>query len=132
MMVATIQAAALWGGMLILLLFALSGAAAGRRRHHRISIGDGGQPDLAVAVRAFGNAAEYIPAGLCGLILLAFLGTPSALIHTVGGLLFAGRLIHAVAMFYQRGLSMVRALGMTLTWLSLLISGVSLIVWSVL
>ena len=131
-MPATIQAAALWGGILILLLFVLSGAAAGRRRHHRIAIGDGGQDDLAWAVRAFGNATEYIPAGLCGLILLAFLGTPPAMIHTVGALMFAGRVLHALAMFYQRGLSLARALGMTLTWLSLLITGVSLIVWSVL
>lgn len=128
----TVQAAALWGGLLVLLLFTLSGAAAGRRRHHRIAMGDGGQPDLAVAVRAFGNAAEYIPAGLCCLIMLAMLDTPVSLIHAVGGMMFTGRLVHALAMINRHGLSMARGLGMTLTWLSLLVSGVALIVWSVL
>ncbi|WP_292042265.1 MULTISPECIES: MAPEG family protein [unclassified Brevundimonas] len=132
MIPSTIQAAALWGGLLILLLFVLSGTAAGRRRRHRIAFGDGGQPDLAVASRAFGNAAEYIPAGLCGLILLALLGVPTPLIHTVGALLLTGRLIHALALLYQSGLTLARATGMTLTWLAMLITGVSLIAWSVL
>ena len=132
MIPSTIQAAALWGGILILLLFVLSGMAAGRRRTLRIPFGDGGQNDLSVAVRAFGNATEYIPAGLCGLILLAFLDTPPALIHLVGGLMFAGRVIHAGAVLYLPGLSLARAAGMTLTWLSMLIAGISLIAWSVL
>lgn len=131
MVPSTIQAAALWGGLLILLLFVLSGTAAGRRRRHRIAMGDGGQQDLAVASRAFGNASEYIPAGLCSLILLGFLGVPTPLIHTVGALLFAGRIIHAAALLFQSGLTLARATGMTLTWLSMLIAGVSLIVWSV-
>lgn len=131
MVPSTIQAAALWGGLLILLLFVLSGTATGRRRRHRIAIGDGGQHDLAIASRAFGNAAEYIPAGLCGLILLAFLGVPTPLIHTVGALLFSGRLIHALSILHQSGLTLARAIGMTLTWLSMLITGVSLIAWSV-
>ena len=132
MIPSTIQAAALWGGILILLLFVLSGLAAGRRRQMRIPFGDGGQPELSVAVRAFGNATEYIPAGLCGLILLAFLDTPALLIHVVGGLMFTGRLIHAAALLYLPGLSLARAAGMSLTWLALLIAGVSLIAWSVL
>lgn len=132
MLPSSIQAAALWGGMLILLLFVLSGIAAGRRRQLRIPLGDGGHSDLSVVIRAFGNASEYIPAGLCGLILLAFLDTPPLLIHVVGALMFTGRLIHAAALLYLPGLSLARAAGMTLTWLSMLIAGVSLIAWSVL
>lgn len=131
MMNATVQAAALWGGIMMLLLFVLSGTAAGRRRRHRIAIGTDGVQDLAVAVRAFGNAAEYIPAGMAGLILLALLAAPIPLIHTVGALLVSGRIIHAVGILYMPGLSLTRRLGMSLTWLSMLIAGVSLIVWSV-
>lgn len=131
MMATTVQAAALWCSFLMLLLFVLSGTAAGRRRRHRIAIGTDGNTELAVAVRAFGNAAEYIPAGMAALILLALLNAPLPLIHTVGALLMAGRTVHACGILYMPGLSLTRAIGMTLTWLSMLIAGVSLLVWSV-
>lgn len=131
MMATTVQAAALCCSFLMLLLFVLSGTAAGRRRRHRIAIGTDGNTELAVAVRAFGNAAEYIPAGMAALILLALLNAPLPLIHTVGALLMAGRTVHACGILYMPGLSLTRAIGMTLTWLSMLIAGVSLLVWSV-
>lgn len=131
MMGTTVQAAAFWASFLMLLLFVLSGTAAGRRRRHRIAIGTDGVQELAVAVRAFGNAAEYIPAGMAALVLLAVLNAPVPLIHTVGALMLAGRIIHSVGILYMPGLSLTRAIGMTLTWLSMLIAGVSLLVWSV-
>lgn len=130
--VPTIQAAALWGGLLILQLFALSGVVVNRRRKHMVEFGDGGQRDLICATRAFANAAEYIPAGMCGLILLAFLGAPALLIHAVGGTLFVGRMIHALGLLFQHGPSLGRSAGMILTWLALLVAAVSLIAWSIL
>jgi uncharacterized membrane protein YecN with MAPEG domain len=130
-MVPSIQAATLWGGLLILLLLVLSSIVVSRRRRHLIEFGDGGNPEMTPAVRAFGNAAEYIPAGICGLILLAFVGAPPLLIHGVGGVLFAGRVIHALGLLFQKGPSLGRVTGMVLTWLALLVASVSLIAWSV-
>ena len=131
-MVPTIQAAALWGGLLILQLFVLSGVVVRFRRKHLIEFGDGGQRDLICATRAFANAAEYITAGMCGLILLAFLRAPAMLIHAVGGMLFAGRVIHALGLLFQEGPSLGRSIGMILTWLSLLVAALGLIAWSIL
>lgn len=130
--VPTIQAAALWGGLLILQLFVLSGLVVRSRRKHLIEFGDGGERDLICATRAFANAAEYIPAGMCGLILLAFLGVPALLIHAVGAMLFVGRVIHALGLLFERGPSLGRSVGMILTWLALLVAAVSLIAWSIL
>ena len=130
-MVPSIQAATLWGGLLILLLLVLSSVVVSRRRRHLIEFGDGGNPEMTPAVRAFGNAAEYIPAGMCGLILLAFLGAPAMLIHAVGGTLFLGRVIHALGLLFQEGPSLGRSVGMILTWLALLVAAVSLIGWSI-
>ena len=130
-MVPSIQAATLWGGLLILLLLVLSSVVVSRRRRHLIEFGDGGNPEMTPAVRAFGNAAEYIPAGMCGLILLAFVGAPPLLIHGVGGVLFAGRIIHALGLLFQKGPSLGRVTGMILTWLALLVAAVSLIGWSI-
>lgn len=131
-LIPTIQAAALWGGLLILLLFVLSGVVVRRRRQHLIEFGDGGVRELVCASRAFSNATEYIPAGMCGLILLAFLGAPAMLIHAVGGMLFVGRVIHALGLLFQDGPSLGRSIGMILTWLSLLVAALSLIAWSIL
>ncbi|MGO4408637.1 MULTISPECIES: MAPEG family protein [unclassified Brevundimonas] len=130
-MVPSIQAAALWGGLLILTLLVLSSVVVGRRRRFMIEFGDGGNPEMTPAVRAFGNAAEYVPAGICGLILLAFVGAPPLLIHGVGGVLFLGRVIHGLGLLFQKGPSLGRVTGMVLTWLALLIAAVSLIAWSV-
>ena len=130
-MVPSIQAATLWGGLLILLLLVLSSVVVSRRRRHLIEFGDGGNPEMTPAVRAFGNAAEYIPAGICGLILLAFVGAPPLLIHGVGGVLFAGRVIHALGLLFQKGPSLGRVGGMLLTYLALLVAGVSLLAYGV-
>ncbi len=131
-MVPSIQAATLWGGLLILLVLALSTLVVRRRRRFQVAFGDGGHEPLRDAIRAFGNATEYVPVGICALILLAFLGVPPWLIHGVGSVLFAGRVIHALGMIYQRDPSFGRSIGMILTWLPLLVAGVILVGWSVL
>ena len=40
------------------------------RRRLAVSFGDGGHAELTAATRIFGNAAEYIPTGLVGLVFL--------------------------------------------------------------
>lgn len=83
------------------------------RRAKRIRLGDGGDPDLRNAIRAHGNATEYIPLLLVLLALLELNGAHWALIHTAGLVLLSGRLLHA------RGLLQAnlrnRILGMQLT-----------------
>lgn len=130
-MLTAVQAAALWSGILILLLIGLSGLVVRRRFRHQISLGDAGNPDMAVAARAFGNASEYVPAGLVALILMALIGAPVLLIHGVGATLALGRIIHALGLMLQRGPSLGRVLGMLLTWIALLVGAVTLIAFAV-
>jgi protoheme IX farnesyltransferase len=74
------HAAALWTGLHLILLLVLSVLVTRQRRKHHIEIGDGGVPALNQAIRAFGNAAEYVPAALIGLGVLALAGAmPPAL-----------------------------------------------------
>ena len=75
-MTAALHAAALWSGLSILLLLALSGVVVRRRQRHMVAFGDGGHPELTVASRAFGNAVEYVPVALIGLMLIADMGRP--------------------------------------------------------
>ncbi|WP_339913010.1 MAPEG family protein [uncultured Brevundimonas sp.] len=130
-MLTAVQAAALWSGILILLLIGLSGLVVRRRFRHQISLGDAGNPEMTVAARAFGNASEYVPAGLVALILMALIGAPVLLIHGVGATLALGRIIHALGLTLQRGTSLGRVLGMLLTWIALLVGAVTLIAFAV-
>lgn len=115
---------AIYAGVNILLLVFLAFRVVGARRKHKVTLGDGGNPAVLQAMRAHGNAAEYIPAGLVGLFLLAVLEPVSTLVvQAIGGALTAGRLAHAIGLSTSSGLSAGRALGMVLTWLSLLATG---------
>ncbi|MBB5745584.1 MAPEG family protein [Brevundimonas variabilis] len=132
MTMVAIHAASLWSGLLVLLLITLSGLTVRRRRRHLVAFGDGGNDELTSASRAFGNATEYVPAGLIALVLLALTGAPPAMIHAIGGTLLAGRLIHAVGLIFQKGPSLGRVAGMILTYLALLVAALSLIAYGVL
>lgn len=110
-----LHAAGFWSGLLILLLVGLAFRVIANRRRHRVLFGDGGVQQMTVATRAFGNAAEYIPAGVAALILLALLGYQTWVIHAVGAVLFAGRLIHGVGLTHGKGPGPGRMIGMSLT-----------------
>jgi hypothetical protein len=130
-MVDAAQAAALWSGLCLLLLFVLSFLVVRQRQKHKVSIGDGGVPELVQASRAFGNAVEYVPVILAGLAVLAVAGAPAWLVHMIGGMLFVGRVAHAVGLTMSSGVSAGRAAGMMLTWLALLVGGVTLVFFGI-
>lgn len=113
------QAAGLWSGLLILLLVLLSMRVMLGRRRLRISLGDGREGELSALSRGFGNAAEYTPLMIGGLILLAELGTGSLLIHVIGGGFFLGRVVHPLGLKPDRA-TLARIVGMSLTWIPLL------------
>jgi uncharacterized protein len=125
------HAAALWVGLNLILLLILSGLVVRLRQKHKIALGDGGIPEMARAVRAFGNATEYIPTGMAALAVLAVVAAPPVAIHIVGLMLFAGRLIHGVGLFNTGGASIPRALGMVLTWLGYLFAAVVLLLYAI-
>lgn len=110
------HASALWVGLHILLMLVLSLLVVRLRNKHKVFLGDEGIPELAQAIRAFGNASEYVPPGLAGLIVLDLSGATPLLIHIAGFLLLVGRVVHAVGLSNSVGTSIPRALGMTMTW----------------
>lgn len=124
------KAAALWAGLLLVVLLTLSALVVRQRRRHRIAAGHGDVPELEAAQRAFGNAAEYVPAGLASLGLLALAGAAPLLIHAIGAVLFVGRVAHGVGMSLTTGPSLGRTLGMLLTWIAWLVSAVCLVFYS--
>jgi uncharacterized protein len=131
MPIAAAPAAALWSALLLILMLVLSVRVSQQRRAHKVSVGHGEHPKLEAAVRAFGNASEYIPAGIGALAVLAIAGASPLIVHAVGGSLFLGRLSHGIGMSTSLGLSLGRLVGMVLTWLAFLFSAIVLLLYAI-
>lgn len=114
----TLTASAIYLAVNTLLLLYLSLRVVGRRRSAQVSLGTGGDADLEVRTRAHGNAAEYIPVTMLGLFVLAAMDAPLWMIHAIGGVFTAGRILHAIGL--SATILPARALGMVLTWLGML------------
>jgi uncharacterized membrane protein YecN with MAPEG domain len=94
-------------------------------------MGDAEIPELAFAIRAFGNASEYVPAGLIAIAILALAGAPPWLVHVTGLLLFLGRVTHAVSLSRSGEASQARAAGILLTWIAYIVASVALIFYAI-
>lgn len=125
------HAAALWVGLHLILLLVLSLLVVRQRRRHKIALGDGGVPELAQAIRAFGNATEYVPAALIGIAVLAMVEAPPLAVHLTGFLLFAGRVLHGFGLSRSGGTSLARAIGVTMTWLAYVFASVALLFYAI-
>lgn len=118
------EIAALYIGINILLLLVLSFLVVRGRQTHKIVLGvPENNPAFTRAVRAHANAAEYIPAGLVGIMALAWFNhTPMWVLHGVGISLTLGRIFHAIGL-HTGELNIGRLAGMALTWTSYLLAG---------
>jgi uncharacterized membrane protein YecN with MAPEG domain len=125
------HAVALWAGLNLILLVALSVLVVSQRRRHHVSLGDGGVPELARAIRAFGNATEYVPTGLVALAVLALAEAPPVLIHLLGLALLAGRMAHALGLTLGDAASRLRSLGLTITWSAYVAGAAALLFYAI-
>lgn len=123
-----LEIAAVYAGVNILILLVLAVLVAMNRQRRKIVLGDADDREFTRIVRAHGNAAENVPAGLVGILMLALLepAAPLWLLHAAGLSLTIGRLLHAAGL-YAGALNAGRVLGMALTWLSFLLIGAGLI-----
>lgn len=108
----------LYASILALLIVWLSLRVIKLRRAKKVRFGDGGDPELQVAIRAQGNAIEYVPISLILLYLLELSGAHFALLHFGGIAVLAGRLLHARGLLAER--PQYRTLGMQVTLFALI------------
>jgi uncharacterized membrane protein YecN with MAPEG domain len=102
-----------------------------QRRAHGVVLGDDNIPELTQAVRAFGNATEYVPGGLIALVVLAMAGAYPMAVHAVGLTLFVGRVAHALGLSRSGAASLPRAVGVTVTWIAYIMAGVALLFYAI-
>ncbi len=91
----------IYAGILALLIVWLSLNVIKLRRSKKVRLGDGGETDLQYAIRARGNATEYIPISLLLLVLLELSGASIWLVHLGGIAIIIGRVLHAKGMLSQ-------------------------------
>jgi uncharacterized protein len=112
----------------VLLVLLLAGRVSWLRNARKVALGDGGLPELARAIRAHANAVEYLPLGLLVLLVIELDQVRPGLVHGFGAALLLGRVLHAWGLSRTGGPSPGRAIGILLTWLTLLAMAV-LLLW---
>jgi len=103
-----------------LLLLVLVGRVSRLRHGRRIGFGDGGDPDLARAIRVHANFVEHVPFALLLLGLLELNGLAAPWLWALGSALLVARLMHAAGLSRTSGASFGRFYGTALTWLAIL------------
>jgi uncharacterized membrane protein YecN with MAPEG domain len=93
-----------------------------------IMIGDGGNVGLQGATRAHGNAVEYLPIGLFLMLCLELEHGSIILLHLIGMLLIASRLLHAAGLLLTTESSRPRLIGYLVTILAILVAAVALLI----
>nr|WP_320165607.1 MAPEG family protein [uncultured Methylophaga sp.] len=104
---------ALYASLCALFIVKLSLGVIAVRRQHKIGLGDGGNEELQLAIRAQGNATEYIPITLILMFLLENIIVYNWMIHLAGITLLTGRIIHAIGI--KNNDLKKRVLGMKIT-----------------
>jgi uncharacterized membrane protein YecN with MAPEG domain len=118
----TAHFAALYAGILGLIYVPLGFRIALMRGRFKVGIGDGGNAELARAIRVHGNFIEYVPIALILLFAVEALAYPAWSVHALGVVLVVARLGHLWGLGGSIGISIGRTAGMTLTWLMIAVA----------
>ena len=103
--------AGLYAGILALLLVVLAARIIRLRWKLRLGLGDGGDRTMLRAVRAHGNATEYLPITLLLLLVAELNHASPVLLHTGGCVFVVSRVLHAIGLTRSGGPSCPRTVG---------------------
>lgn len=107
---------ALYAALNALLNVALAAQVVRLRLTEKVSLGHGDSKKLLQAARIHGNNSEYVPLALIMILICELCGGKSMPLHVFGGLLFTGRILHAMGI-PRRPPNPFRAGGVVLTLL---------------
>lgn len=119
---------ALYAGLLGVMSIVLAFGAGSLRGKTGISIGDGGNAQLLLAMRRHGNFIEYVPLALILIGLLEVAGVSNLAIHILGAGLVVARVFHAVGLKADSIENISRAIGAAGTALVILVASIWAIV----
>lgn len=111
-----------YAGLLALLFVFLTVRVGRARMLTKIGIGDGGDHVLQKAIRVHANFTEFVPLALLLLFMIEMQQSSVMVLHLLGGLLFVGRVLHALGLSKTSKLSFGRCAGAGLTILVIAVS----------
>ncbi len=106
-----VPATALYAALLGLVTIVLQLLVGQSRLRTGISVYDGGDKQLAVAIRRHANFAEHVPLVLILLALIELNGAPKPWIHILGIALLACRIVHPFGLKYDVARVPARGIG---------------------
>lgn len=112
----------LYAGLLALIFLALSARVVAVRG--RVSLGDGGDPEVLRRMRGHANFAEYVPLILVMMALLEYQQIAAWQLHAIGATLVFARVIHGIALSFTRKWFFGRFFGTVLTFTLLATCGI--------
>ena len=115
---------ALYAGLLGLLSLAVAYPAGSLRGKLNVSVGDGGNPELCLAMRRHANFAEWVPITLILIALLELNGVSHTAIHVLGAALVVVRICHALGLKVDNMKSPARFVGASGTALIVVVASV--------
>lgn len=118
---------ALYAGILALISIVLAGHVGSRRGGSGISLGDGGDKNLLVAMRRQANFIEYVPLVVVMMAIIELNGAPKLWLNIVGVAIVVARVAHPIGLSADTMRSPLRFIGATLTMLVTLACAVILI-----
>ncbi len=116
----------LYAGLLAFIFLALSARVVAVRG--RVSLGDGGDPEVLRRMRGHANFAEYVPLILVMMALLEYQQLAAWQLHAIGATLVFARLIHGIALSFTRKWFFGRFFGTVLTFTLLATCGILCVV----
>ncbi len=93
----------------------------------KVSIGDGGNPEMTKRIRAHGNFTEQAPMGLIMLAMAEMVGAPHRAVVALAIILLVGRLAHAWALSRSLGVNLMRQAGVVLTAIFMIATAVQIV-----
>jgi len=101
----------LYTGLLALMAIGLAAVPGSMRGKLGVSVGDGGNPELLLAMRRHGNFVESVPLAIILMGLLEMNGLGSTTLHVFGVVLIAARICHAVGLKGDNITNALRGIG---------------------
>ncbi len=122
----------LYAGAAALMFVYLTLGVSRQRIRHQVSIGDGENRAVLVAIRAQGNFVEFVPISLILMAAVETQGAPALAVHALGVMLIGGRICHAVGFTRRPQILILRQIGTVLNLLMVLAAGLGILAHAVL
>ena len=119
---------ATYAAVLAIFYVAMSAYVIATRVRTNITIGDGGDPQMLLAIRRHGNMAEYVPFAVLLMALAEVLGAGNAWLHATGILLIAGRFLHPIGLTLAEGTPASRVVGTLATFAAIIVPAAAIFV----